>query len=101
MQTRLRAALGAGALLLAAHASAQITFYEGEGFRGGAFRADQTIPNFAPMGFNDRAASAIVEQGRWEVCSDAGFRGRCAILIRARFRLPSCTCRARRRAWRE
>jgi len=56
------------------------TFYEGEEFNGASFRVDTTIPNFAPLGFNDRASSAVVEQGRWQVCEDAAFRGRCAIL---------------------
>ena len=80
MQSMLKAAFGAAAVILATQAAAQVTFYEGEGFQGGAFRADTTIPNFAPLGFNDRAASAIVERGRWEVCEDSGFRGRCVIL---------------------
>ena len=36
--------------------------------------------NFAPLGFNDRARSAIVSGGRWEVCEDADFAGRCVVL---------------------
>jgi uncharacterized protein YcfJ len=80
MQSILKNALAAAAMILVGEAHAQVTFYEGEGFQGGAFRADTTIPNFAPIGFNDRASSAVVERGRWEVCEDSGFRGRCVIL---------------------
>ncbi len=80
MQTKLKALLGASALFLATQAAAQITFYEGEGFRGGAFSVDGPIANFDRTGFNDRASSAIVEHGRWEVCEDAGFNGRCTVL---------------------
>jgi uncharacterized protein YcfJ len=80
MQSITKSVLFAAGLILATQATAQVMFYEGEGYRGGAFRADTTIPNFASTGFNDRASSAMVEQGRWEVCEDAGFRGRCTIL---------------------
>jgi len=80
MRSKLEAALGALAMVLATEAAAQVTFYDGEGYRGGSFRVDTTIQNFAPLGYNDRASSAIVERGRWEVCEDAGFRGRCTIL---------------------
>jgi uncharacterized protein YcfJ len=80
MRSGLKAALVAAGMILATQALAQVAFYEAEGFRGGVYRADRTIANFAPAGFNDRASSAIVERGRWEVCEHAGFRGRCVIL---------------------
>jgi uncharacterized protein YcfJ len=72
--------LGVVAICCATQAAAQVTFYEGEGFRGRAFRVDKTIWNFEPTGFNDRARSAVVERGRWEVCEDARFEGRCVVL---------------------
>lgn len=34
-------------------------------------------PNFANLGFNDRASSLRVERGYWMFCSDAGFEGTC------------------------
>ena len=58
MQHTLRPLLGAAALVFAAHASAQITFYEGEGFRGRAFATDKQVWNFERDGFNDRASSS-------------------------------------------
>lgn len=57
--------------------AADITFFEREGFGGRSFSANQTIPNFADIGFNDRASSVIVRSGSWQLCSDAYFRGRC------------------------
>lgn len=66
--------------LAAAKASAQVTLYEGEAFRGHAFSANQTIGDLSRFGFNDRASSAVVDHGRWEVCEHAGFQGRCVVL---------------------
>ncbi len=64
----------------AGEASAQVTFYEGEGFRGHAVTAKEAIGDLSHFGFNDRASSAVVDHGRWEVCEDAGFRGHCVVL---------------------
>ena len=79
--------LAAGVALLAAagQASAQVTFYEGQGFHGRAFTADHPIGNLARFGFNDRASSAVVDHGRWEVCDDAHFQGRCVVLRRGSY----------------
>lgn len=73
-------ALGCAALLLAQLALAQVTFYQQEGLRGRAFVADRAIGNFDYYGFNDRASSAIVQRGQWEVCEHADFRGYCVVL---------------------
>src|SRR5438128_7188646 len=79
--SKLMKPLFAAALLgAAAHASAQITFYEGEGFRGRAFATDRPVWNLARVGFNDRASSVVVDRGRWEICEDARFEGRCVVL---------------------
>jgi uncharacterized protein YcfJ len=80
MQTELKTLLVAAGMLFATQAAAQVTFYEGDGFRGRAFTADTTVWNFERYGFNDRASSAVVERGRWEVCEDARFEGRCVVL---------------------
>ena len=80
MRKPMRMLLGVAALGLAAQAVAQITFYEGEGYRGRAFTADGTIVNFDRTGFNDRARSAVVGGGNWEVCEHAHFQGRCVVL---------------------
>jgi uncharacterized protein YcfJ len=66
-------------------AAAQITFYEREGFQGRSFTTDKQIGNLERFGFNDRASSAMVVGDRWEICEDAGFRGRCAVLRPGRY----------------
>ena len=86
MKRTLRAALAVSAIVIAGQAAAQITFYEGEGFRGRAFTADNDrLGNMGRTGFNDRASSVVVDRGRWEVCEHARFEGRCAVLRRGSY----------------
>ena len=72
--------LAALASVAATSVSAQVIFYEHEGFRGEAFRTDRPVDDFRRFGFNDRAASVVVDHGHWEVCEDARFEGRCVVL---------------------
>lgn len=78
-------ALAATTLMLAAPASAQITFFEHERFEGRSFTTQNNVNNFARSGFNDRASSVVVRSERWEVCSDERFRGRCVVLRRGQY----------------
>ena len=80
MNLTIKSALGASILVLATQAAAQITFYEGEGFRGRAFTTTKPVGNFERYGFNDRASSVIVDRGRWEACEGPRFEGRCVVL---------------------
>jgi uncharacterized protein YcfJ len=80
MNRKLRIALGVAGLALAAQASAQVTFYQGDGFRGPSFTADRQYGDLERQGFNDRASSAIVNGGSWQVCEHARFNGRCVVL---------------------
>jgi uncharacterized protein YcfJ len=82
MNIQWKCALGLSALLLAGQAmAAQITFYEGEGFRGRSVTSTgKGIPDFRRTGLNDRASSVVVGSGDWEVCDQVGFGGRCALL---------------------
>ena len=75
-----RMLFGGAAALFSLAASADVTFYDNEGFRGRTFTAKGSISNLERVGFNDRAASAVVSGGRWEVCTDAGFSGDCRVL---------------------
>jgi beta/gamma crystallin len=81
-----RMVLAAALLLLAASASAaELTLYDNEGFRGRELRSHEPIANLANSGFNDRASSAIVRDGAWELCDDAYFRGHCVTLQPGRY----------------
>lgn len=68
-----------------ARAAADITFYEQGGFQGRTYASDQTITNFADIGFNDRANSVVIRSGSWQLCSDAYFRGRCVSIGPGRY----------------
>ncbi|MBE0612061.1 MAG: glycine zipper 2TM domain-containing protein [Burkholderiales bacterium] len=66
-------------------ADAQITFYERENMGGRYFTTDKQVGNFQRYGFNDRASSALVVGDQWEVCENAQFSGRCALLRPGRY----------------
>ena len=85
MNRKLQAAIAAGAIGLATQAAAQITFYEKEGFHGRSVTTDDRVGNFERRGFDDRASSAVVERGRWLVCEEARFEGRCVVLRRGNY----------------
>ncbi|WP_308495417.1 beta/gamma crystallin-related protein [Duganella flavida] len=85
MNNTLKFAVAAAAVGMAAQASAQITFYEGDGLRGRAFTANSQVRDFSRNGFNDRASSVVVDRGQWEVCEDANFRGQCMVLRRGSY----------------
>src|SRR5947208_12642928 len=85
MKRSLQAVLATAALIAAGHAAAQMTFYEGEGFRGRAFTTNDRVWNLERNGFNDRTSSIVVERGRWEVCEHARFEGRCVVLRRGSY----------------
>ena len=80
MNLKLKSTLGIAALVLGTQAMAQITFYEGEGYRGRAFTTDKRVGNFERFGFNERASSVVVDRGRWEACDEPRFEGNCVIL---------------------
>ena len=68
--------------------AAQVIFYERENFEGRTLKADAQIENFRDTDFNDAASSAVVlgeRWERWEVCSDAGYRGTCVVLRPGRY----------------
>ena len=64
---------------------AQITLYGRENFQGRSFTADRPIGSLERADFDDRASSAVVQGGSWEVCDDVRFGGRCVILRPGRY----------------
>ncbi len=58
----------------------EITLYERPGFQGRSMTLRNAQVDLDRTRFNDRAESAIVRDGVWEVCTDAGFNGRCTRL---------------------
>lgn len=80
MNTLLRITLATCGFTLSAQVLAQITLYQNEGWRGRAVTISGTAEDLRRIGFNDRASSAVIERGRWEVCVDAGYQGSCRVL---------------------
>lgn len=85
MKQPLKMTFALAALAMASQAIAQVTLYEHDGFRGRSFTTARQVANFERAGFNDRASSVQVVGGRWEVCEDAQFRGRCIVLRPGRY----------------
>ena len=88
MNQVIRTSIAAAALAAAATAAAQptdlgrrgqgdVSLFDRRDFQGYLGSLDGTTRNFGPLGYNDRVASIIVRRGRWEFCTDAGFRGNC------------------------
>lgn len=80
MGISLKAAMGIAGLVVATQAAAQVTLYSRENFRGEQFTTGSNVQNLERAGFNDTASSAVVNDGQWQVCEDAGYAGRCAVL---------------------
>ncbi len=85
MSARNPIALAVAGLLAATHASAEVLFYEHEGFQGRYFTTTKQINDFSRFGFNDRASSVVVLNERWEVCEHARFGGGCIVLRPGRY----------------
>jgi uncharacterized protein YcfJ len=85
MNRHVKLLIGIAGICLATQTAAQVTFYERDDFHGRAFTVDRPIGDLDRTSFNDRASSAVVDRGRWQVCEDAGFNGRCIVLRRGSY----------------
>ena len=74
------ACLAALAFAGAAH-SAELTLYAEPNFSGPQVTLRGWTPSVSRVGFNDRASSLVIDSGRWEVCTDADFKGSCVVLL--------------------
>jgi uncharacterized protein YcfJ len=80
MKATTKTAIGTMVLAIGTHAAAQVTVFNREGFAGRSFTANGPVGDFARHGFNDRASSAVVRGGPWELCEHAWYGGRCVLL---------------------
>lgn len=68
-------------LCVAQTASAgELTLFSRPDFSGRPVTLVGNAPSLSERGFNDRASSMIVRSGRWELCEDVDFGGRCAVV---------------------
>ncbi|MDQ6620985.1 MAG: beta/gamma crystallin family protein [Pseudomonadota bacterium] len=63
----------------------RIVLYDYPGFGGRGMTVDGDVVNLDQLGYNDRASSAIVEQGSWQLCEDSEFRGSCMTIEPGRY----------------
>ncbi len=59
---------------------ARVVFFGQEGFGGRSFTTQGEQTDFGRTRLNDRASSAQVYGGPWELCSDSNFAGACVVL---------------------
>lgn len=72
---------------------AGVQFFSEPDFGGERVTIERDLRELDRVGFNDRAASAVVTAGTWEMCTDAGFGGSCAVFAPGRYpRLGGLTC---------
>lgn len=83
MSVRYSKSIIASTLALAATSAfaGEITLYERPDFEGRYVVTNGGIPAVQWQGFGNTAASIVVSDGTWEVCTDADFRGRCTQLM--------------------
>jgi hypothetical protein len=73
------------AMLAGSTAMADITFYEADNFGGRQLGGSEAMPNFRALDFNDRARSAIIDGGPWELCVGTNFDNDCTVLGPGRY----------------
>jgi len=59
--------------------AASIVLFESAGMTGRSYTLTQATPDLGGTGFNDRAMSAIVNSGTWQLCVDANYESSCDI----------------------
>src|SRR5260221_1537528 len=57
--------------------NASIELFAGRDFRGPSITLDRSAEFMAGTGFDNRAASAILNQGTWQLCTEPRFHGDC------------------------
>jgi len=62
-----------------------VVMFAGPGFQGQQVELSQDVRAMSDVGFNDRATSLIIREGRWEFCEHADFRGECIVLGPGRY----------------
>ncbi len=62
-----------------------ITLFESQGMTGRSVTLGGPVANFDDLRFNDRASSAIVVRGTWQICTDANFSSNCETLRPGRY----------------
>jgi hypothetical protein len=62
-----------------------MTVFDYADFQGRGVVIEGDVSNLDQIGFNDRIYSLVVEQGSWQLCEHADFRGACVSLEPGRY----------------
>lgn len=62
-----------------------IVLFAQAGFGGRRAELHNDVRTLEDYDFNDRAGSVVVNEGRWELCEHADFRGHCIVLAPGRY----------------
>ncbi|MEO8134181.1 MAG: beta/gamma crystallin-related protein [Betaproteobacteria bacterium] len=57
-----------------------IVLYDSPGMTGRSYTLNGPTPNLDGTGFNDRATSAYVNSGTWQLCADANYMSSCEVV---------------------
>jgi hypothetical protein len=57
-----------------------VQLFTGQGFSGERAIVGSDMRSMEQVGLNDRAASLVIREGRWEFCEHVDFRGQCMVL---------------------
>ncbi len=64
-----------------------ITLYQAPGLGGRSVSLTGPVANLDDLRFNDRASSAVVTRGTWQLCADANFYSTCEVFPPGRYDL--------------
>lgn len=62
-----------------------VVMFTGPRFQGQQAELSRDARTLSDVGFNDRAGSIVIREGRWEFCEHADFRGECIVLGPGRY----------------
>jgi hypothetical protein len=62
-----------------------VQLFSGQGFEGPNVSVSGDFRSLNDVGFNDRAGSIVIYEGRWEFCEHGDFRGQCIVLGPGRY----------------
>jgi hypothetical protein len=62
-----------------------IELYARPDFHGRFMPVDRNTPSLEGTDFDQRASSLVVNEGRWQACSDPGYRGYCRVFEPGRY----------------
>lgn len=60
--------------------AAELTLFGRDDFSGREVNLSDAVPDLSLIGFDDRAGSLVIWEGRWQLCTRPGFQGRCRVL---------------------